>query len=151
MTGPMKDTEHEPKVGGTNLDDGAIARLIEAARGARDNAYVPYSHFPVGAAVMAADGSIFAACNVENASYGLTICAERAAIFKAVSAGRRDLVAIAVVADTSGPPRPCGACRQVMDEFGPGMQVIMASLRGQTETLPLAEMLARPFRLEGQV
>ncbi len=137
--------------GGAPLTESMAARLVEAARRAREHAYVPYSHFPVGAAVLAADGTIFAASNVENASFGLTICAERAAIFKAVSEGRRDLVAIAVVADTSGPPRPCGACRQVMDEFNPAMTVIMANLRGQVETLPLAEMLARPFRLEGQV
>ena len=137
--------------GGAPPDAGVASRLVEAARRAREQAYVPYSHFPVGAAVLAADGTIFAAPNVENASYGLTICAERAAIFKAVSEGRRDLVAIAVVADTSGPPRPCGACRQVMDEFNPAMTVIMASLGGQVETLPLGEMLARPFRLEGQV
>lgn len=128
-----------------------IAELIEAARRARENAYVPYSKFPVGAAVLSTDGTIFAAPNVENASYGLTICAERAAIFKAVGEGHRDLVAIAIVADTPGPPRPCGACRQVMVEFNEGMQVIMANLTGDTEVLPLAGMLARPFRLEGQV
>ena len=92
-------------------------RLVEAARAARVHAHAPYSRYRVGAAVQAEDGRIFAGCNVENASYGLTICAERAAVFKAVSEGARRIVGVAVAASRSPDPAPCGACRQVLAEF----------------------------------
>jgi len=92
--------------------------LVNAAWDLRERAYAPYSNFPVGAAVLAADGRIFAGCNVENLSYGLTQCAERVAVGMAVAAGARVLVAVAVVADTRVPISPCGACRQVLAEFG---------------------------------
>jgi cytidine deaminase len=98
-------------------------RLIEAATDTRLAAHAPYSQFQVGAAVLTRSGEIFAGCNVENASYGLTICAERAAVCSAVAAGHKDLVAVAVA--TAGGHSPCGACRQVLSEFGPAMDVLL--------------------------
>src|SRR5262245_20426069 len=97
--------------------------LINAAQAARRHAYEPYSGFAVGAAVQTASGHVFAGCNVENASYGLTICAERAAVCAAIAAGHKQLTAVAVV--TSGGHAPCGACRQVLAEFGPTMDVVL--------------------------
>jgi cytidine deaminase len=120
------------------------ADLIAAATGALDRAYAPYSHFRVGAAVRAG-GQVFAGCNVENASYGLTICAERAAVFAAVSAGRRDVEAIAIVTDTSAPTAPCGACRQVLREFGAGVTVVCATLGGAVAVYNLSDLLPRDF------
>ncbi len=117
-------------------------RLVRAAEQARRKAYAPYSRFPVGAAVLAADGSIYTGCNVENASYGLTLCAERVAIHSAVAGGRRHLVAVAVV----GAPgiAPCGACRQVMDEFG--VQTVILTSPGTPPTaVTLRSLLPRPF------
>jgi len=99
------------------MDDSRAGQLIAAAKTARDNAYAPYSHFLVGAATMWASGAIYTGCNVENASYGLTICAERTAIAKAVSKGERVLVAVAVVSCSDNIVRPCGACLQVISEF----------------------------------
>src|SRR5688572_3369116 len=103
--------------------------LISAAISARLQAYAPYSNFQVGAALLGKDGSIFTGCNVENLSYGLTICAERNAICAAVAAGVREFEAIAIVADTREPVSPCGACRQVMAEFG-DFKIISATLDG---------------------
>ncbi|MBO2519572.1 MULTISPECIES: cytidine deaminase [Limnochorda] len=119
--------------------------LLAAARLARERAYAPYSRFPVGAAVRAADGRIFQGCNIENASYGLTICAERVAVFQAVAAGVRQLVAVAVVGPGDEPCRPCGACRQVLREFGLEMRVIMAGEDGPVEVTTLDELLPRSF------
>lgn len=115
--------------------------LVNAAWEARERAYAPYSNFPVGAAVLAADGRIFAGCNVENLSYGLTQCAERVAVGMAVAAGAREMVAVAVVADTRVPISPCGACRQVLAEFG----VWRVLLANRTERLEFAldELLPR--------
>jgi cytidine deaminase len=109
--------------------DPAVARdLLDRARQARANAYAPYSRFHVGAALLAADGRVFTGCNVENASYGLANCAERVAIGKAVSEGAREFVAIAVTGpEDTLPTAPCGACRQVLYEFGPRMPLIMPS------------------------
>ncbi|HLW47259.1 MAG TPA: cytidine deaminase [bacterium] len=117
-------------------------RLVRAARAARRHAYAPYSHFPVGAAVLAADGSIYPGANVENASFGLTQCAERVAVHTAVAAGRRRLRAVAV----AGPDgiTPCGACRQVMAEFGV-RTVLLAGPAGPPTLIPLADLLPRPF------
>jgi len=120
--------------------------LIEAARQARVKAYVPYSHFPVGAALLTDDGTLYTGCNIENASYGLANCAERTAIFKAVSDGHHRIATIAVIADTDGPVSPCGACRQVMSEFGPEARVILASTRGQVRETTVRELLPGAFR-----
>jgi len=115
--------------------------LVEAAWQARQRSYAPYSEFTVGAALLAADGRIFSGCNVENLSYGLTMCAERVAIGAAVAAGVRDFVAMAVVADTGVPISPCGACRQVMAEFGVP-KVLLANRVGLLE-FTLEELLPR--------
>lgn len=120
--------------------------LVERAAEARLHAYAPYSKFLVGAAVLCQDGSIYTGCNVENASYGLTNCAERTAIFKAVSAGMRAFRAIAVV--LAGEPSPCGACRQVIFEFGKDIEVILASterLQGPHTIRTIAELLPGAF------
>lgn len=111
---------------------------------ARERAYCPYSRFAVGSAVEGGSGRIYTGCNVENASYGLTICAERVAIFKAAAAGERKILAIAVVLSGKEPGSPCGSCRQVIYEFGPKSKVVMANLKGKykiqtiTQILPLA-------------
>lgn len=120
--------------------------LIQAARQARQMAYVPYSHFAVGAALLTASGRIFTGCNIENASYGLTNCAERTAIFKAVSEGETQFVTLAIVADTDGPVSPCGACRQVMNEFSPDLRVILSNLRGETTVTTAQALLPGAFR-----
>lgn len=118
--------------------------LIQAAQAARDKAYVPYSNFKVGAAVLTQEGKIYTGCNIENASYGLCNCAERTAIFKAVSEGENELIAIAIVADTTGPVSPCGACRQVMAEFGIN-KIIMCNLQGSEHIATLEELLPYSF------
>jgi len=106
-----------------NIDPTRWSELAQSARAAAARSYAPYSRFPVGAALLAADGTIFAACNVENASFGLSICAERAALFRAVSEGCRRLVAVLVYTPTPLPTPPCGACLQVLVEFAAGAQV----------------------------
>lgn len=125
--------------------------LVRVALQARDKAYAPYSHFPVGAALLAADGRVFCGCNVENASYGLCNCAERTAFFAAIAAGCRpgDFSHLAVVADSDAPVSPCGACRQVMLELG-GAQlvVIQANLRGEITQSTAAALLPGAFTLE---
>ena len=118
--------------------------LMRAALAARDNAYVPYSRFAVGAAVEGAGGRIYSGCNVENASYGLTNCAERTAVFNAVSAGETELVRLLVVADSSGPVAPCGACRQVMREFNI-QEIILCNTAGDCMTFAIAELLPYGF------
>ena len=121
------------------------SRLTDAALAVRQRAYAPYSNFHVGAALLTASGEIFAGCNVENASYGLTICAERVAIGSAVAAGHKQIVAVAVA--TSGGHSPCGACRQVLSEFGPAMEVILidADDPTRTRTTTLAALLPEQF------
>lgn len=121
-----------------------MEELIKAAAAARAGAYAPYSRFAVGAAVQGASGRVYSGCNVENASYGLTMCAERVAIFKAVAEGEKQLVALAVTADTATPASPCGACRQVMAEFGINT-VVMCNTKGDRLTAPLAELLPYAF------
>ncbi len=119
-------------------------KLIEAAREYRKRAYCPYSKFQVGAAVLTKKGNIYGGCNIENASYPLTNCAERTAIFKAVSEGEHEFEAIAVVADTEGPCSPCGACRQVMAEFRIP-RIIMTNLSGDVKIVSLQEILPFAF------
>lgn len=122
-----------------------VTRLLEAAQKARAHAYAPYSQFAVGAAVLTSSGEIFAGCNVENSSYGLTVCAERVAVFAAVASGRRELVGLALVADLPNPPMPCGACRQVLSEFNPAMWIVTANLEGRRRLLRLDELLPEAF------
>ncbi|MPN10244.1 Cytidine deaminase [bioreactor metagenome] len=121
-----------------------MEELIKAARAARENAYVPYSKFKVGAAVLSKSGKVYVGCNVENASYGLTNCAERTAIFTAVSAGETDLAVLAVVADTIGPTAPCGSCRQVMAEFGIS-KIILCNIKGESRVVTLDDLLPYSF------
>ena len=118
--------------------------LIQIARQYRENAYTPYSRFKVGAAVLTASGKFYGGCNIENSSYGLTNCAERTAIFKAVSEGEREFAALAVIADTDGPCSPCGACRQVIADFRIP-RIIMANLKGDVKTMTLGELLPFAF------
>ena len=119
-------------------------KLLAAALAARENAYAPYSKFKVGAAVETADGHIFTGCNVENASYGLTCCAERNAVFAAIGRGARSFKALCVVADTEEPVAPCGACRQVLAEF-PFEKIILANCKGLTKIMTVAELLPYGF------
>jgi cytidine deaminase len=119
--------------------------LIAAAKRARENAHAPYSNFRVGAALRASSGRIFGGCNVENATYGLTVCAERVAIFKAVSEGERGFNAISVVTDTDTLTPPCGACRQLIWEFCGDVPVILANLKGKIEVIQMKELFPKPF------
>lgn len=119
--------------------------LIDAARRARQQAFAPYSHFLVGAALETADGRIVTGCNCESASYGLTMCAERVAVFKALSDGIVGAVRIAIVADTAQPTPPCGACRQWLWEFGGDLEVILANLDRETARYRLSALLPHPF------
>jgi cytidine deaminase len=119
--------------------------LIEAARVARQHAVASFSGFRVGAALVTVDGVVITGCNVENATYGLTICAERVAMFKALSEGHRSFTRVAVVADTESPTPPCGACRQILWEFGGNLQVILANLQAQTGVYQLIDLLPVPF------
>lgn len=121
-----------------------IQKLMDCAIKARENAYSPYSHFAVGAALLCEDGTLYKGCNIENASYGLTNCAERTAIFKAVSEGHIKFKALAVVADTEGPCAPCGACRQVMAEFKIPL-IIMGNLMGNIKIVTIEELLPFSF------
>jgi len=119
--------------------------LIKAATDVRENAYAPFSKFKVGSALLTDDGSIVVGCNVESASYGLTVCAERVAIWKAISVGKTKIRRIAVVADTEELTPPCGACRQIIWEFGGDIPVIFANLNGKNETIQMKDLLPRAF------
>jgi cytidine deaminase len=126
----MKDTEE---------------KLIQTAKDARQRAFAPYSNFKVGAALLAKNGETFTGCNIENASYGLTICAERVAIFKAISEGAKDFERIVIVADTENLTPPCGACRQIIWEFCGDVPVTLTNLKGAVETFQMSELLPRAF------
>src|SRR5438105_13686939 len=126
--------------------DTQFADLIRAASAVRKQAYVPYSGFAVVAAVQCKSGAVFVGSNIENISYGLTICAERIANASAVAAGEREFVAIAVVADTSEPIVPCGACRQFLAEFSPDLIIVSATLRGDRKIENLSRLLPDPKR-----
>ncbi len=124
-------------------------QLMKQAIEARGNAYVPYSKFPVGAALLTAAGNVYLGCNIENAGYSLANCAERTAMFKAVSEGEKEFVALAVSADTPGPVSPCGACRQVLAEFcAPDMPVYLTNLKGDVQETTISELLPGAFTTE---
>ena len=145
-SGPNRRAAKDRRVGPRRLRDrpGEID-LIAAARRAREFADAAYSRFKVGAALETADGTVISGCNVENATYGLTVCAERVAMFKALSEGHRAFTRIAVVADTDAPTPPCGACRQILWEFGGSQEVQLASLTEKKGTYRLKDLLPLPF------
>jgi cytidine deaminase len=130
---------------GSKLQLSVGSKLVTAARRARRHAQAAYSGFKVGAALETADGTIVTGCNIENATYGLTICAERLAMFKALSEGHRKFRRVAIVADTDAPTPPCGACRQILWEFGGDLEVILANLRRETGRHQLKDLLPLPF------
>ena len=119
--------------------------LVEAALAAREQAHAPFSQFKVGAALEDENGRIFTGCNIENATYGLTICAERVAVFKAISEGARKFKRIAVAADTDVLTPPCGACRQILWEFCGDVEIVLVNPRGKIETYRLKELFPKPF------
>lgn len=121
--------------------------LIEEAKTAREKAIAPYSNFKVGAALLTSDGAVFHGCNVENATFGLTVCAERVALLSALAAGERDFSSIAVVTQTEAPSTPCGACRQLLWEFCGDIEVHLASIHGESRTVTMAELFPQPFDL----
>lgn len=120
-------------------------RLLEAALAAREKAFAPFSHFNVGAAVEDDSGHVYTGCNVESASYGLTMCAERVAVFKAISEGARKFRRVAVAADTGNLTPPCGACRQILWEFCGNVEIALVNPRGKIETYRLQELFPKPF------
>jgi cytidine deaminase len=122
--------------------------LFLAAVEARENASAPYSNFKVGAAIITKNGVIYSGCNVESSSFGLTICAERNALFNAVSRGEREFEAILIVADTENPVSPCGACRQVIYDYAPDIKVIMTNLKKETAEEVITALLKYPFGLK---
>jgi len=130
---------------GPGIPDPKITELIVAARAVRENARADFSHFKVGAAIETSDGTIVTGCNIENATYGLTMCAERVAVFKAVSEGAQKFRRIAVAADTDLLTPPCGACRQILWEFCGDVEIALVNLEGKTETLRLKDLFPRPF------
>ena len=119
--------------------------LVQAARRAREHAVATFSGFKVGAALETAGGVVITGCNVENATYGLTICAERVAMFKALSEGHREFTRIAIVANTEDPTPPCGACRQILWEFGGDLQIVLANLTDEKGVHRLKDLLPLPF------
>ncbi|OLN30467.1 cytidine deaminase [Desulfosporosinus metallidurans] len=133
---PVHESENEVEV---------QQELIHLAKAAYQQAYVPYSHYPVGAAVLFSSGKIYSGCNVENASYGLTVCAERNAIFQAVAQGERKLKGIAIAVPTDEFPSPCGACRQVIREFAVDCPVILINGQGETRVTNLKTLLPDAF------
>jgi cytidine deaminase len=130
---------------GTELMEQSDEKLIAEASIARERAYAPYSNFKVGAAVATDSGDIYIGCNVESASYGLTVCAERVAIWKGISRGEKRFNKIAVVVDTDELTPPCGVCRQIIWEFCGDVPVVLSNLHGKTETIQMSELLPRAF------
>jgi len=130
---------------GFGIRDPKLDELIARARAAREHARADYSGFRVGAALETGDGTIVTGCNIENATYGLTVCAERVAMFKALSEGHREFRRIVVVAPPEAPTPPCGACRQVLWEFAGDLEVILANLNGETGRHRISELLPQPF------
>jgi cytidine deaminase len=121
------------------------ATLVAAARAAQERAHAPFSRFKVGAALETVSGEIATGCNIENATYGLTMCAERVALFKAISEGQQSLRRVAIIADTAAPTPPCGACRQLLWEFGGDLEVILGNRERVTARFKLSELLPHPF------
>jgi cytidine deaminase len=143
---PERRQGMERRIGPRRLRDRAgEVDLVAAARRAREHADAAFSHFKVGAALEAADGTVVTGCNIENATYGLTICAERVAMFKALSEGHRAFTRIAIVADTEAPTPPCGACRQILWEFGGNLEVQLANLSEKKGAHALKDLLPLPF------
>ena len=120
-------------------------KLLQAARDARDQAHAPYSRFPVGAALLCRNGRVFTGSNVESSSYGLTICAERVALVKALSEGESEFDRMAIVAKTTHEVRPCGACLQLLWEYAPDLTFVLSNLDGQVQCISIAELLPYPF------
>ena len=129
------------------ITENELQSLARTALKARSYSYVPYSHFAVGAALMTEDGRIYRGCNIENAAYSVAVCAERTAIYRAVSSGETEFDAIAVVSDSPNPAAPCGSCLQVMAEFGVS-RIIMSNLNGDTEEMTIGELLPKAFSKE---
>jgi len=129
----------------SNPTDPTRQALIEAARAAREHAHAPYSHFKVGAALRAKSGRIFTGCNVENSTFGLTVCAERVAVWKAISEGERGFDSVAVVTESDTLTPPCGACRQILWEFCGDAEIVLANLKGQVEVYRLSALFPKPF------
>jgi cytidine deaminase len=127
------------------LSEESLQELIEIAKTARLHSIAPFSSFLVGAAVRTAAGKVYTGCNVESASYGLTVCGERVAIWKALSEGERDFVELAIVADTESLTPPCGTCRQIIWEFAKHAKIILANLKGETQECSIKELLPRAF------
>jgi cytidine deaminase len=122
--------------------------LVRAAQAAHARAYAPYSHFRVGAAALSASGRVFPGCNIENAAYPATVCAERVALFSAYAAGEREITALAIVTDTPEPASPCGTCRQVMRELAPGCTVVLANMRGEACVTTPEALLPGAFTMQ---
>ncbi|MGH9933305.1 MAG: cytidine deaminase [Pyrinomonadaceae bacterium] len=127
------------------MSEESLRELIEIAKTARLRSIAPFSNFLVGAAVKTADGKVYLGCNVESASYGLTVCAERVAIWKALSEGERKFTELAIVADTSTLTPPCGTCRQIIWEFAKDATIVLGNLRGETQVVSIRELLPRAF------
>lgn len=127
------------------MNNRTIELLVKSARKAREYAYAPYSGFSVGAAVLTAQGKVYTGCNIESASSGATCCAERTAVFKAVSEGDTEIVAVCCIADTNEPVAPCGICRQVIMEWGAQIEVVMANLKGETRVIKIEDLLPLAF------
>jgi len=128
-----------------NLPKSQLQDLIAKAKAVSQNAYCPYSRFPVGAAILGGSGNVYVGCNVENASYGLTNCAERTAVFSAIAAGEKRICIVVVFTPTDTPSPPCGACRQVIAEFGPNCQIVCVSKDGPLESFTLDQLLPGSF------
>jgi cytidine deaminase len=127
------------------LSEESLRQLIETAKAARLRSIAPFSNFLVGAAVKTKDGKVYTGCNVESASYGLTVCAERVAIWKALSEGERQFTELAIIADTGALTPPCGTCRQIIWEFCKSATIVLANLRGESEIVSIRELLPRAF------
>lgn len=125
--------------------DAKLDALMDAASAVREHAHADYSGFKVGAALETADGTIITGCNIENATYGLTVCAERVAMFKALSEGHREFRRMVVVAPPEAPTPPCGACRQILWEFAGDLEVVLANAKGETARHRMSELLPQPF------